>query len=170
MARGSSFRGRGGFRGGSFRSRGSNFYRGRGRGRGGSAGAPVNAPTRDDEGTQLAERFEQVRLSDEIDEKIGFPRIQEGQKKEGWLINMHPACLCYLDARFFLHAECFGFQTLIKDADWPSGKAAVDYYFIEDDGNMFKVTYQYEPYFCIACKVGNECFKLVSVTRFTVNN
>lgn len=45
------------------------------------------------------------------------------------------------------------FQTLVKDADWPSGKAAVDYYFIQDDGGMFKCTFQYEPYFYIASKV-----------------
>jgi hypothetical protein len=46
-----------------------------------------------------------------------------------------------------------GAQTLIKDADWPSGKAAVDFYFIQDDGGMFKCTLLYEPYFYIACKV-----------------
>lgn len=92
MARGGfgSSRSRGFRRGGSFRSRGGG-YRGRGRGQGGS-NAPANVPTRDEEGNQLAERFEQVRLSDEIDEKIGFPRVQEGPRKEGWLINMHPVC------------------------------------------------------------------------------
>ena len=41
----------------------------------------------------------------------------------------------------------------MKDADWPGGKAAVDFYFIQDDGGMFKCTLQYEPYFYIACKV-----------------
>lgn len=45
------------------------------------------------------------------------------------------------------------FQTLIKDADYPGGKAAVDFYFIQDDGGMFKCTMHYEPYFYIACKV-----------------
>lgn len=44
-------------------------------------------------------------------------------------------------------------QTLVKDPDWPSGKAAVDFYFIQDDGGMFKCTLQYEPYFYIGCKV-----------------
>lgn len=41
----------------------------------------------------------------------------------------------------------------MKDSEWPSGKAGVDYYFIEDDGGMFKVTYLREPYFYIAAKV-----------------
>ena len=42
---------------------------------------------------------------------------------------------------------------MVKDPEWPSGKAGVDYYFIEDDGSMFKVTYLSEPYFYIATKV-----------------
>jgi hypothetical protein len=29
-------------------------------------------------------------MYDDIDEKLGFARIQEGSKKEGWLVNMHP--------------------------------------------------------------------------------
>ena len=81
-------RGRGGFRGG---FRGGSF-RGRGRGRGGQSNAGPSAPTKDEEGTQLAERFEQIRINDEVDEKLGFPRIQEGPKKEGWLVNMRPVC------------------------------------------------------------------------------
>lgn len=34
-----------------------------------------------------------------------------------------------------------------------SGKAGVDYYFIQDDGGMFKATIAYEPYFYIATRV-----------------
>ncbi|KAI0826611.1 DUF1744-domain-containing protein [Trametes gibbosa] len=120
----SGFRGNTSFRGG----------RGRGRGRG---GAPADAQIqRDEDGNQLAERFEQVKTNDEVDEKLGFARVQEGPTRDGWLINMHP--------------------TLMKDADWPGGKAAVDFYFIQDDGGMFKCTLQYEPYFYIACKSGME--------------
>ena len=91
MARGefSSSRSRGFRGGGSFRSRGRSRGRGRGRGWGGS-NAPATIPTRDEEGNQLAERFEQVRLSDEVDERVGFPKIQEGPRREAWLINMHP--------------------------------------------------------------------------------
>ncbi|KAJ7630434.1 hypothetical protein FB45DRAFT_915491 [Roridomyces roridus] len=118
---------RGGSRG-SFRGfRGGGSWRG-GRGRGG--------PKREDDGTLLAERFEEVRIRDELDEKLGFARVQEGLRKEGWLVNMHP--------------------TLLKDPEWPSGRAAVDFYFLEDDGGMFKCTYQYEPYFQICCKSGME--------------
>ncbi|TFK37082.1 hypothetical protein BDQ12DRAFT_736481 [Crucibulum laeve] len=125
-------RGRGSFRAAGYRG---GSYRGRGRGRGGARTGDT-APVREDDGTLLAEKFEKAALENEIDEKLGFERIQEGPRKEGWLVNMHP--------------------TFIKDPDWPSGKAAVDFYFIQDDGEMFKCTLQYEPYFCIACKAGSE--------------
>ena len=45
---------------------------------------------RDDEGTRLAERFAQVELENEVDEKLGFVKLQEGARREGWLVNMHP--------------------------------------------------------------------------------
>jgi len=86
----SNARSRASFRG----SRGSNSFRGfRGRGRGSSSAARSDAtpkPKEDDEGTRLAERFEQVQLYDDIDDKLGFARIQQGPKREGWLVNMHP--------------------------------------------------------------------------------
>lgn len=101
---------RGGGSRGSFRGyRGGGSWRGGrgGRGRGG-AKAGEGAPKREDDGTQLAEKFEQVRISDELDEKLGFARVQEGLQKEGWLVNMHPVChtrllsritsLCTIDA------------------------------------------------------------------------
>lgn len=87
MAPRSNTRYRPSFRG----SRGGSSFRGRGRGRGSSSAVKSNAtPKQDDEGTRLAERFEQVELYDGIDDKLGFSRIQEGPKKEGWLVNMHP--------------------------------------------------------------------------------
>lgn len=78
----SRFGGRGGthFRGG----------RGRGRGRGRGGASTDVRPVREEDGTQLAERFEQVALNDDVDEKLGFARISEGSRREGWLINMHP--------------------------------------------------------------------------------
>ncbi|KAH8103388.1 hypothetical protein BXZ70DRAFT_925423 [Cristinia sonorae] len=138
MSRGGNFTGRRGRGGSRFGYRGGGFRggRGRGRGRGGGPSDTQLQPKREDDGTLLAERFEQVRLQDEVDEKLGFARIQEGPLREGWLINMHP--------------------TLMKDPDYPGGKAAVDFFFIQDDGGMFKCTLQYEPYFYIACKSGME--------------
>jgi len=95
MARGNTFgltssrRARGG---GGFRDwRGG---RGRGRGRGGS-NSNQPAPARGDDGTQTEERFENVKLNDEIDEKLGFKRISEGTRQEGWLVNMHPVSILF---------------------------------------------------------------------------
>ncbi|GLB41021.1 putative DUF1744-domain-containing protein [Lyophyllum shimeji] len=127
---------RGGDRGrGSYRGRAASWRGGRGRGRGGAKAGDA-APKREDDGTQLAERFEKVALGDEVDEKLGFARLQEGGRREGWLVNMHPI--------------------LIKDPDYAGGKSGVDFYFIQDDGGMFKCTVQYEPYFYIGCKSGTE--------------
>ncbi|KAF9508498.1 hypothetical protein BS47DRAFT_1350248 [Hydnum rufescens UP504] len=132
FARGTTFRGNFRGRSGGFRGRG---WRGRG-GRGGGRDAPGPALAREDDGAKAEEKFEQARVEDEIDEKLGFARFQEGPKRVGWLVNMHPA--------------------LIKDDDTPGGRAGVDYYFIEDDGGMFKTTVAYEPYFHVSCKPGTE--------------
>lgn len=35
------------------------------------------------------EKFEAIRLANEIDERMGFPRFDSGPRKVGWLINMH---------------------------------------------------------------------------------
>src|ERR1700722_20485297 len=111
-------RGHGSFRLGAYRGgayRGGAYRGGRSRGRGGGAGqAGDNAPKRDDDGTQLAERFEQVRLNDEIDEKFGFARIQEGERREGWLVNMHPVRACLENILLF---GLIVIQTLFKDPD-----------------------------------------------------
>lgn len=149
-------RGRGGVRGG-YRGSYRGSFRGRGRGRGGVQNGP--APARGDDGSQLEERFESVRVCDEIDEKMGFARIQEGATRDGWLVNMHPVGRCFV---MFLYRPSNCLQTLIKTEDSPSGRAAVDYYFIQDDGGMFKCTLTYEPYFCIACKVKDPLLFLMS--------
>ena len=48
---------------------------------------------RQDEASKAAERLEKAKLEDEIEEKMGFTRFQEGPKREGWLVNMHPVSL-----------------------------------------------------------------------------
>ena len=44
----------------------------------------------------------------------------------------------------------------MKSNDWPSGKAGVDLFFLEEDGQTFKTTVLYEPYFYIMCKKNTE--------------
>jgi DNA polymerase epsilon subunit 1 len=94
FARGTNFRGNFRGRSGGFRGRG---WRGRG-GRGGGRDAPAGpALAREDDGAKAEEKFEQARVEDEIDEKLGFARFQEGPKRVGWLVNMHPVRALYLD-------------------------------------------------------------------------
>jgi hypothetical protein len=47
-------------------------------------------------------------------------------------------------------------QTLIKSDSHVGGKAAVDFYFIQDDGGSFKATVPFEPYFFVGCRAGSE--------------
>lgn len=47
----------------------------------------------------------------------------------------------------------FSSQTLIHAEDSSRGLSAVDYYFIQDDGEMFKATIPYEPYIFVSTKV-----------------
>ena len=89
------------------------------------------------ERTSASEKFEATRLANSIDESMGFARFDSGPKRAGWLVNMH--------------------STTIEDENVPGGRAGVDFYFIgEEEGETFKATLEYEPYFLIAVKKGKE--------------
>jgi DNA polymerase epsilon subunit 1 len=97
----------------------------------------VDAGTlRSTEQTSQNERLESTRLADRIDEAMGFPRFDSGKKKVGWLVNMH--------------------STAVEDEQVPGGRAGVDFYFIGEDGDTFKATLEYDPYFLLAVKKGKE--------------
>jgi DNA polymerase epsilon subunit 1 len=87
------------------------------------------------------DRFREAAEQDEIDTKMGFERLDQGQSKEAWLVNMHPTIIVDSPLEGPIHA---------------SGKSAVDFYFIQDDASMFKVTIPYQPYFLIGCRTGTE--------------
>ncbi len=91
---------------------------------------------RPSEGTSQDEKLESTRLANTIDESMGFARYDSGKKRVGWLCNMH--------------------STTIEDDKIPGGRAGVDFYFIQEDGDTFKATVEYEPYFLIAVKKGRE--------------
>ena len=92
--------GRGGFRGRG-RGRGSNFkytgkrnsFRSAKAGGSSSHGTDRPAPVREDDGSAAMEKFEEAKVQDEIDEKMGFTRFESGlvagEKRVGWLVNMH---------------------------------------------------------------------------------
>ena len=91
---------------------------------------------RSTEATSQDEKIQATRLAHSIDERMGFSRYESGRKKVGWLCNMH--------------------STSIEDSRVPGGRAAVDYYFLEEDGGSFKASVEYDPYFLIAVRRGKE--------------
>lgn len=91
---------------------------------------------RNGEATLQDEKLLGTRLAHTIDESMGFARYESGRKRIGWLCNMH--------------------STSVEDEKIPGGRAAVDYYFLEDDGGSFKATVEYDPYFLIAVRKGKE--------------
>ncbi|KAI8635918.1 hypothetical protein BD408DRAFT_448821 [Parasitella parasitica] len=97
-------------------------------------GLPKNAGS--NEQSNVDQRFEDVAVLDALDSRFEFERYQEGPERLGWLLNMH--------------------ETLVKDSDWPTGRSGVDYYFINDNGETFKATLLFSPYFFIGCKPGTE--------------
>ncbi|KAJ1731895.1 DNA polymerase epsilon catalytic subunit [Coemansia biformis] len=142
----------------------SSHGRGRGRGRGRGAGPggrrlqqlplgggddtgdadglgtlfPQRGPedAQDRHASNVALQNENVREADEIDAKLGFERYQEGPPRLGWLVNMH--------------------ATSVADPEHGSTRSAVDYYFLEQDGGLFKCTLLYKPYFYVVCVAGSE--------------
>ncbi|GAA5880821.1 hypothetical protein JCM16303_005131 [Sporobolomyces ruberrimus] len=123
-----------------FAGRGGNgqrgTWRGRGRGRGGHTGGSILKTEQD--GTRMDDKQEDSKAWDQLDEKLGFPKFSQGPPQQGWLVNMK--------------------ETLVIDDSGAkvTTKAGVDYYFIQDDGSMFKSTISYEPYFYIATRAGQE--------------
>jgi DNA polymerase epsilon subunit 1 len=99
--------------------------------------AVVNASSlRATEGTSQDEKIQAIRHANSIDAAMGFPRYDSGKRRVGWLYNMH--------------------STSIEDPKTPGGRAGVDFYFIGDDGENFKATVEYDPYFLLAVKRGRE--------------
>ncbi|KAK4186960.1 putative DNA polymerase epsilon catalytic subunit A [Podospora australis] len=90
------------------------------------------------EATSIDEKWERTALAHQIDENMGFGRYDAGKKREGWLVNVQ--------------------STAIDDPRVPggAGRAALDCYFIEEDGQTFKATVEFEPYFLVACRKGHE--------------
>ena len=97
-SRSTSARGRGTFR---RRGGGPNNRSARGIATGPS-GAEANAAS------QAEQRLATAREHDAIDERMGFQRLDQGEARQGWMVNMHP--------------------TLLPDDTHPGGRSGVDYY------------------------------------------
>ena len=91
---------------------------------------------RSSEATSRDEQHQATRLTNSIDEFMGFASFESGKKRIGWLCNMH--------------------STTIEDSKVQGGRAGVAFYFLEEDGNTFKAIVEYDPYFLVAVKKGHE--------------
>lgn len=78
-----------------------------------------------------ASTIQNVRATDEIDEKMGFARFDRGPRT-GWLVNFQPT------------------TAGITETDL-NGSSAVDFYFIDEEGGYFKAQVQFRPYFFVQC-------------------
>lgn len=87
----------------------------------------------EDAASTLTKRFEDAEVRSLLDEQLGFVRYESGPRRTGWMINMQ--------------------STIVKDPEWTSGRSAVDFYFLEEDGGYFKATLKHSPYFYLKCKV-----------------
>jgi len=83
----------------------------------------------EDEG-QADLRIKEARENDVLDSKYGFDRMPQGDET-AYLINMHAGEVLDEDKRLL---------------------AAVDYYFIQEDGTRFKVSLPYRPYLYLHIK------------------
>ncbi|XP_069681734.1 DNA polymerase epsilon catalytic subunit 1 [Periplaneta americana] len=84
-------------------------------------------------------RLRESLENDAIDSKYGFDRVSDHLERTGFLINMHTTEVLDQDKRLV---------------------SAVDYYFIQEDGSRFKVSFPYMPYFYILTR--KECIQEVS--------
>ncbi|KAH9822597.1 hypothetical protein DFH28DRAFT_458835 [Melampsora americana] len=98
----------------------------------------------DREGTEQQEKWNDAVQNHELDEKLGFARFEDGSPRVGWLINIQPTLVQEASTE------------AVADKSTSQPIAAVDLYFIQDDGEMFRATMPYKPYFYIASRSGKE--------------
>ncbi|KAK5977685.1 DNA polymerase epsilon catalytic subunit, partial [Trichostrongylus colubriformis] len=82
------------------------------------------------------ERVQKIKFNDIIDSKFGYERYTGPAEKEAWLINFQPSEMVDEQSK-----------TIIS---------AVDFYFIEESGEKFKISYPFRPYFYISTSDGAE--------------
>ncbi|QBM87336.1 DNA polymerase epsilon subunit 1 [Metschnikowia aff. pulcherrima] len=107
-------------------------------------------------------RRDMVEKIDALDSLMGFDRFDHGdldgaKPRKGWLVNMH--------------------ATTIPSEEYLPGYSGVDFYFLDEEGGLFKATIQHDPYFFIMVVPGREAeveeslkklledYKLKSVSR-----
>eukprot|EP00112_Aurelia_sp_Birch-Aquarium-sp1_P000107 Seg1008.10 transcript_id=Seg1008.10/GoldUCD/mRNA.D3Y31 product="DNA polymerase epsilon catalytic subunit A" protein_id=Seg1008.10/GoldUCD/D3Y31 len=95
----------------------------------------ASSSSRNDEGMSLEQRHNRITKIDAMDAKFGFERYKDPTERLGWLINMHPGEIPDEDKKLI---------------------SCVDYYFVQDDGDRFKVSLPFRPYFYVFAKKDTE--------------
>ena len=78
-----------------------------------------------------AYRLQRVAQENKFDKSFGFDQYISGPTKLGWLMN---------------------FSATVKGDAEGTEHSALDLFFLQEDGETFKATYQYQPYFYVAVK------------------
>jgi len=81
---------------------------------------------------RLKDKLKVKQQIDEEDTDFGFERYSSGPPRLGWLLNL--------------------VQTIVAHSDSGAEQSALDLYFIEETGGMFKATVLFYPYFYIYCE------------------
>ncbi|WKX92047.1 hypothetical protein Q1695_010238 [Nippostrongylus brasiliensis] len=82
------------------------------------------------------DRAQRIKINDIVDAKYGFERYTGAAERNAFLINFQPS-------------EIMDEQTKVIIS-------AVDFYFVEESGEKFKITYPFRPYFYISTIDGAE--------------
>uniref|UniRef100_A0A1I7SFS8 DNA polymerase epsilon catalytic subunit n=1 Tax=Bursaphelenchus xylophilus TaxID=6326 RepID=A0A1I7SFS8_BURXY len=90
------------------------------------------------------ERLEKIRRRDAIDSKFGYVKINDSELRDAWLVNFQPS--------------------EVLDDQHNRLVAAVDFYFLREDGSRFKVAYPYFPYLLLETVEG---FDIILASHLT---
>uniref|UniRef100_A0A915CMU3 DNA polymerase epsilon catalytic subunit n=1 Tax=Ditylenchus dipsaci TaxID=166011 RepID=A0A915CMU3_9BILA len=88
-------------------------------------------------GKNSEQRLEIIRQRELIDAKFGYQRVNDTLQRTAWLVNVQSGEI---------------FDELNK-----SISAATDFYFLDENGDRFKISYPVRPYLYVATSAGNEC-------------
>uniref|UniRef100_A0A914D6Q0 DNA polymerase epsilon catalytic subunit n=1 Tax=Acrobeloides nanus TaxID=290746 RepID=A0A914D6Q0_9BILA len=82
------------------------------------------------------ERLDAIKKRDLTDAKFGYQRLTDRTPRNGWLVNVQPS---------------ESFDELTKTVI-----SVVDFYFLQDDGSRFKISYPFKPYLYVGTTPGYE--------------
>ncbi|KAI6220384.1 DNA polymerase epsilon catalytic subunit [Aphelenchoides fujianensis] len=83
-------------------------------------------------------RLAAIRDRDNLDVKFGYEKFAEPKKRTAWLVNFQPS--------------------EVLDTQTKKILAAVDFYFLESNGQRFKVAFPYRPYLYLGVIAGTEFY------------